>query len=381
MDREMPAKNHAHSEAVVDCSVLVPVYNEERYIARSIAAMRRQQFPGRIEIVCADGGSNDRTRDVLARLAKDDARIRLVDNPRRTVSSGLNVALGHARGRWVARMDAHTEYPSDYLATGIKRLERGDTRWVSGPQTPRGEGPVSSAVTLALGSLLGRGGSRKWGTEGSHGGPEHDLDTGVFAGVWPREVLLDYGGWDERWRVNEDGEMAARFLARSERLICIPAMAAAYSPRDSIPGLWRQYLTYGEYRFKTARAHPDTLRRSNLLPPAVVIDVGLSLLGPRSLRRSARAGLLVYGIAIVGAGVEALPRADRHHDARLVPLVLGVMHLAHGFGALRSVVRNGPPLAALVNAAGCSGLARHMTPASEPVFAPSLSVEPGALGL
>ena len=50
---------------------------------------------------------------------------------------------------------------------------------------------------------------------------------GVFAGVWERETLLEYGGWDEGWARNQDSEMAGRFLARGERLICLPQMAAA----------------------------------------------------------------------------------------------------------------------------------------------------------
>src|SRR6202035_56628 len=140
---------------------------------------------GLVEFVFADGGSSDRTRELLAEFARDDPRIRVFDNPNRSVSSGLNVALRHARGRWIARMDAHTEYPEDYLALGVQRLQRGGTHWVSGPQIPRGHGAVSRAVALALSTPLGRGGSRKWGTDGG-AGDEYELDAGVVARVWAR---------------------------------------------------------------------------------------------------------------------------------------------------------------------------------------------------
>src|ERR1700733_14560667 len=190
----------------VDCSILTPVYNEERYIEQSWEAMRRQRLDGRLEFLFADGRSTDRTREILERLAIEDDRVRVLDNPNRTVSSGLNVALGHARGTWVARMDAHTAYPDDYVALGVQRLQRSDTRWVSGPQLPRGHGPVSRAVALALASFMGRGGSRKWAVA-SQAAPEFELDSGVFCGVWARRTLLEYGGWDERWALNEDSEM------------------------------------------------------------------------------------------------------------------------------------------------------------------------------
>ena len=103
-----------------------------------------------------------------------------------------------------------------------RRLRRGDTRWVSGPQVATGDGPVSRAVALALRTPLGRGGSRKWGTSDGAVTEEYELDSGVFAGVWERDTLLEYGGWDEGWPRNQDSEMAGRFLARGERLICLP---------------------------------------------------------------------------------------------------------------------------------------------------------------
>lgn len=341
----------------VACSILVPVLNEERYIAESVAAMQRQRFPGRIELLFADGGSSDRTREILEELASRDDRIRLFDNPRGTIPSGLNVALHHARGRWVARMDAHTVYPDDYLALGAHRLEQGGTRWVSGPQVARGHGRVSRAVALALLSPLGRGGSRKWSQEG---GAEFEVDTGVFCGVWERATLLEYGGWDERWIVNEDSELAGRFFARGERLVCLSAMAAQYTPRDSVPGLWRQYRRYGEFRAKTAYHQPHTMRRSHLLAPGVVIDAGLSVASPRPVRTAARIGLAVYAASLAFAGLRAVREAERPADAALVPVALATMHLGHGAGLLMGAKRHGVPLAALAFALGGERWARPL---------------------
>jgi succinoglycan biosynthesis protein ExoA len=368
---EAPIPRNDTAQAV-DCSVLVPVFNEERYIERSVAAMCRQRFEGQLEFIFADGGSTDRTREILDALARQDPRIRVFENPSRSVSSGLNVALRQARGRWAIRMDAHTEYRDDYVALGVGRLEQGGTRWVSGPQVPKGVGAVSRAVALALASRLGRGGSRKWGEQRVGSGDEWELDAGVFDGVWERTTLLEYGGWDERWPRNSDSEMAGRFLARGERLICLPAMAAEYVPRDSLAGLWRQYLAYGEYRTKTAARHPHTMRASHLLAPTIVLDAGLAICGPGRTRAAARAGLGLYVGVLAYAGIRALPRAEPASDALLVPEVLAIMHFAHGLGMLVGAVRHGPPLAALVSVAGLDGLVESVAPEPEPVFAPSL---------
>ncbi|HEX4564554.1 MAG TPA: glycosyltransferase, partial [Solirubrobacteraceae bacterium] len=245
------------AERPVDVSVLIPVLDEERHIRETVAAMQAQRFDGTIELLFADGRSSDRTRAILEELAAGDRRIRVLDNPRRRTASGLNVGLREARGEFVARMDAHTYYAGTYIAAGVARLRRGDTEWVSGPAVPRPVGTVSRAVALALASPLGRGASRKWSDQDGDG-EERELDTGVFGGVWRRSTLLAAGGWDERWPINQDSEMAARFLRRGERLLCVAEMAGHYVPRDSLPSLARQYLRYGFYRARTFRAHPGS---------------------------------------------------------------------------------------------------------------------------
>jgi succinoglycan biosynthesis protein ExoA len=356
----------------IDCSLVMPVFNEERHIRASVAAMRRQRFDGTLEFLVVDGASTDRTRELLGELALEDPRVRVFENPRGRTSSGLNVALSHARGRLVARIDAHAEFPEDYVALGVERLRAGGTRWVSGPSIATGTGAVSRAVSLALRTPLGKGGSRKWATERSAEREEYELDAGVFAGVWERETLLEYGGWDEGWVRNQDSEMAGRFLARGERLICIPAMAAEYVPRNSLPSLWRQYHQYGEYREKTAVRHPHTMRRSHLLAPALVTTFTAAAIAPRPLRKLARAGGCLYAATIAAAGVRASLEAEHKTDGALVPAVLVVMHLAHGTGAFRGARRHGPPLAAIARALGAKALAKRLHPAEQAVASPSL---------
>ena len=147
--------------------------------------------------------------------------------------------------------------------------------------------------------------------------------------------------------------MAARFLAHGERLICLPAMGAEYVPRDSLRGLWRQYRGYGEYRARTYRRHPHSMRRSHLLPPTVLLAAACAVAGP--LRRPARLGMAVYAATLAAAGLRS--------GNALVPVVLVVMHFAHGAGQIEGWVRYGPPL----------HLVGLEPPEGEPVYAPSLS--------
>ena len=166
--------NDDRAEDAIDCSVIVPVLcrrGELHRADRGRDAPIPRLLPGSsmIEFVFADGGSRDRTREILERLAATDPRIRVFDNPRRYASSGLNVALRHSRGRWVVRMDAHTLYPADYINAGSRASSATGLGGSVGHRRRRDTAPYREPFSLALGSKLGRGGSRKWGGRGLAG--------------------------------------------------------------------------------------------------------------------------------------------------------------------------------------------------------------------
>jgi glycosyltransferase involved in cell wall biosynthesis len=331
----------------VDVSVLVPVLDEERHLRAAVERMLAQRFDGELEFLFIDGGSQDASRAILAELAAADPRVHVLENPHRRTPHALNIGLRAARGEFVARMDAHTNYPPDYLALGVERLRRGGAVSVSGPQIAVGDGPWSRRAALALSTSLGVGGAsfRRASDE------EFEVDTG-FTGLWRRSTLTDAGGWDEEWLTDQDCELAFRLSAHGGHHVCLPAMAAEYIPRDSLQRLGRQYWQYGLHKVKTFRRHPRAMRPSHLLPPALAATTVVAVAAPgRPVRRAARAGLGLYGAALAATAVGAARRAPAA-DAAALPLVYGTMHLAYGFGLFAGVRRYGVPAAAVSGAVG-----------------------------
>jgi succinoglycan biosynthesis protein ExoA len=332
----------------VDVSVLIPVLNEEAHIRDAAATMLAQSFDVSVEYLFIDGGSQDRTVEILGELQRADPRLRVLENPRRTTPVALNIGLSEARGEYVARMDAHTLYPKDYLAHGVARLRRGGAAHVSGPQVAHGVGPWSRRIALALNTRLGTGSARfRRPLE-----TEIEVDSG-FTGVWPRSVLEAHGGWDEEWINDQDSELAARIRGSGGRILCLPEMEARYIPRDSLRALARQYWRYGVYRAKTSGAHPESMRLSHLLPPTLALSLVAGVLPLRGLRRVARVGLGLWCAAVVGAtAATACRKATEDEtvgpaDLAALPAVFAGMHLSWGFGFLAGSVRFGPPLRAL----------------------------------
>ena len=333
--------------ATIDVSVLVPVLDEEAHLRAAAERMLAQRFDdGEIEFLFIDGGSRDASPAILAELAQQDPRVTVLSNPARRTPHAHNIGLRAARGRFIARMDAHTHYPPDYLAQGVARLRRGDVASVSGPQLAVGTGRWSRRVALALATPLGRGGA---GFRSS-ADAEFEVDTG-FTGLWARETLLAQGGWDEEWLIDQDMELAARLSKDGGRHICVPAMAAEYIPRDSLGRLARQYWYYGWYRVKTSLRHPESMRPSHLLPPALAVTTVAAFAAPRPARALARAGLGMYGATLAATAARAASAA-RPGDTAALPAVYATMHLSYGVAFVAACARLGLPVAAAKAALG-----------------------------
>ncbi len=320
----------------VRVSVLTPVLNEEDGLQAVLEEMRAQADPGgAIEFLFIDGRSTDRTRELLEAAAREDPRIRVLDNPKRLTNPALNIGLAAARGEFTARMDAHTHYPVTYLRTGVERLCRGDVVSASGPQIAAGDNPWSRRVALALSTRLGIGGAafRRPLQQ------EIEVPSG-FTGVWRTATLTDAGGWDEEVHPNGDAELAARLRAAGGRIVCVPDMAAHYVPRRTLGALRGQYWRYGQGRARTVLRHRDALQPAHLLPPAVVLaGVGAVVAPVRSLRRLARIGLGAYALATVAT---AAGEAREHgSEAAYLPAVFATMHLSWGAGFLLGLYRYG----------------------------------------
>ncbi len=161
-------------------SVIVPCRNERAHIEAFCASLFAQALPAgwAIEAVIADGQSDDGTAEWLAAHAGE--QLRVIDNPDRIVSTGLNRALQIARGDVIVRMDVHTVYAPDYVAECIAALERSGADNVGGAWRAVGQGAMQRAICAVFQSRWISGGARSRLLD-----YEGEVDT-VYLGAWPR---------------------------------------------------------------------------------------------------------------------------------------------------------------------------------------------------
>lgn len=80
-----------------------------------------------IEIMVVDGMSTDGTREIVQNIANTFPTIRMIDNPHKFTPFGLNIGIREAKGEFIARPDAHTESPENYISECVKYLEADKT--------------------------------------------------------------------------------------------------------------------------------------------------------------------------------------------------------------------------------------------------------------
>ena len=322
-------------------SLIIPMRNEERFIARCLDSIVGNDYPhDHMEVLVADGLSTDRSRELVEEYARRYSFIRLLDNPKRLQAAGFNLALAEATGEVVLRIDAHTTYARDYIQQCVDALGSSGAANVGGAQQAVGDSYVTNTIAIATTSRFGMGDARhRYGSQAAW------VDT-VYLGAWRRSTLEQLGGLDEAWAVNEDYEMNYRLRRSGGGIWLSPDIQCWYTVRGSLPGLARQYFRYGLWKVKTLQAHPASLRWRQLVPPAFVAALAGALAALPVWWPAIVAVASLYLTANLGASTGTALRRGLRYLPLLSP-TYAVVHLAWGLGFWAGMLRFGVPIASL----------------------------------
>ncbi|NDJ79261.1 MAG: glycosyltransferase family 2 protein [Chloroflexi bacterium] len=315
-------------------TVIMPVYNEEMFIRTALKSVLDQDYPAdRVEVLVVDGGSHDRTPQIVQALAEDDSRVRLLHNPGRIQAQGLNIGLDAARGDVIVRMDGHTHIAVDYVSRCVHHLQATGADYVGGPLRFKGITPVGQAIASAFRSPFCVPSRYRV----KHTPGYVDM---VYLGAWPRDVFDRVGHFNPALAINEDYELSYRIRKAGGRVYLAPDIHSHYYGRQSLAALWRQFFRYGRWKLRMLAQHPASVRPRQLAAPAFVATlIGGALLAPVS-RRIARLwglALLSYAIANLAASIQRASRDGWRLLFRL-PLVFACVHLAWGSGFLVEIL-------------------------------------------
>jgi cellulose synthase/poly-beta-1,6-N-acetylglucosamine synthase-like glycosyltransferase len=310
-------------------SIVVPIRNEQDTIERLARSLLDQDYPhDRYEILMADGGSTDRTRELLS-AADVETRIRVLDNPGRTAPAALNVAIAAARGDIVTRVDGHSYVAPDYLSRIVAVMQQTGESVVGGPVLMFADTPFRKALVEALYAKAGVGAV-----------PYRTLRTRAYVeslqtGSFKREVLDQVGPFDETLAVVEDLDMNTRIRKAGYKLLLDPSIRFWYLPRPSLRALWRQIVTVGLVKVRILRKHPDIFKWKYVLPSLFVAALAVALALAAGGRTAGFAFLTAYALVVFGFALSRVPTVGA--GALRLVLILPTLHVGYGVGFLAGV--------------------------------------------
>jgi glycosyltransferase involved in cell wall biosynthesis len=175
-------------------SIIMPAYNVAPYVEAAVRSALRQTFTD-FELIVVDDGSRDDTADIVKALAKEDGRVRLVQQANRGLAGARNTALRASRGEMFALLDSDDVWEPEFLEAQLRILETrpdvdivtGNGWYLEGPRHGQLARPYPDPrPDPVLGSIIGD----EWSV--------------FIMSVLRRRVYTAIGAFDEEMRSNED---------------------------------------------------------------------------------------------------------------------------------------------------------------------------------
>jgi glycosyltransferase involved in cell wall biosynthesis len=315
-------------------TLVMPSYNEEHYIEECLNSLLQQDYPSdRLEILVADGGSQDKTREIIGRIATANPRVRLLDNSAHRIQSfGMNLAIKESKGDFILVVDVHAEYAGNYVSKIVEVFETKGADAAGGAQRAKAHTAFQTALCAALGSPLGVGGA-------AYRSPDKEgwVDT-VFPGAFRRTTLEKVGLYDTNAITNEDAELFQRILESGGKVYLSREVVVHYYPRKNLRLLAKQYFKYGDGRARTLLIHKKFPVLRPLIPFLSVV-AGLLLLAVPPLWPIAPFAFGAYAAVTL---LEAIRMGIKHGCPASIPTIWAIfptIHAAHGVGMLQGLVK------------------------------------------
>jgi cellulose synthase/poly-beta-1,6-N-acetylglucosamine synthase-like glycosyltransferase/peptidoglycan/xylan/chitin deacetylase (PgdA/CDA1 family)/spore germination protein YaaH len=257
-------------------TVVVPAYNEAKVISTTLASLLASTYEN-LEILVVDDGSTDATAEVVAGMAAEQPRIRLIKQPNGGKSAAANNALQQAHGEIVVAVDADTLVSADAIPKMIAHFANPEVTAVCGNVEVGNVNGVFTAFQ-AIEYVTSQNFDRRAFSSLNC----ISVVPGAL-GAWRRDAVLAAGGYSEE-TLTEDADLTLTILERGGHVVYEPEAYGRTEAPESLGALLRQRFrwTYGTYQCLWKHRH--TFWKGTLgwvgLPNMVVFQVIFPMLSP-----------------------------------------------------------------------------------------------------
>lgn len=315
-------------------SFAIVAYNEEQTLPRLLRDLVAQDYPHeKIEVLLIDSMSEDGTRKIMRDFAAeshDFYRVHVLENQKKNIPSGHNVALKHYTGDALVRLDAHASMPPDFISKNVAVLESGET--ASGGRRPNiidEATPWKETLLIAEQSMFGssfaayRRSDKKMYT------------TSLFCGMYRREVFDKVGLYNELLPRSEDNDMNERIRRAGFKLCYSPDIVYYQHTRNTLSKMLRQKFLNGYWIGKTMGINPHCFSLFHFVPFLFVLGIlGTTIFTLFGFPYLAIAMWILYGMLIFGISAYETIKHPFSPTNLLLPALFFLLHLCYGIGTV-----------------------------------------------
>lgn len=226
-----------------EVAIAIPTLNEERFISRCLDSIIKQTFKfEKMDVMIIDGGSNDKTKDIVAKYQKSHQNIRFIENKKKIQSVAFNIGFKKSTAPYIIRLDAHAEYDSKYISLCIENLKQDEKRGNVGGRC--NILPFNQSLWAQTNAILNHSRFGIGGAAFRVSNEAHNTDSVPF-GAFPRKIIEEIGGMREDLPRGEDNEYNSRIRKAGYKIFFDPNIISSYFARPTLGASCKQMYANG----------------------------------------------------------------------------------------------------------------------------------------
>ncbi len=315
-------------------AVVIPTLNEEKFIAKCIDCLITQTFPfKKIDLMVVDGGSWDKTQEIVEGYQKRYHNIRYIHNPKKIQSAAFNIGVKESSAPVVVRLDAHAIYNKDYIEKCLEGLTADNTHGNVGGRCiilPFNDTLWANANAILNYSRFGIGGSA------FRVGMKPDYVDSVPFGAFPRSVIEKVGGMREDLPRAEDNEYNSRIRKAGYKVYFNPEIVSSYYARPTLRTSCKQMYANGESIGHLFYVDRESIGLRHLIPLLFVIGIISGMVLSFVWWQFFYAFMIGLGFYFFCDLVASLKAANEHGWKFFLPLffMFFCVHVSYGWGTI-----------------------------------------------
>lgn len=251
----------------------MPMYNEEKYIVDTLMSLFHNTYSkDKFEIIVVNGKSIDNCAAKVLELMDTICNLRLLESSTNNTPTNVNLGIDNAKGEFVLFLSAHTIYQPEFLETLMNSYQKHQCSVLGGVIDYYYTNIIGQAIKIAWSSKIGSGDSAYKVTKNLT-----EADS-AFCCVFPKQIWIDVGKFDERLSCNQDYEFNIRVRKLGHKILIDPSISVKYNVKNNFISHAKQYWRYGWYRLYTLAKWPSSVRPRQILPSILVLTLISTLL-------------------------------------------------------------------------------------------------------